>query len=686
MEPVENESLWDSTVASLTPVSNATVTTPADHDTYKPGQYLDLHLSGSSTPAVDPAYSKMEYDLVLSSSANGKTVATSPDKKTTAVMMDLQYGCEMAATTGTSNLKNDTAFVNANQAGLNFCSSLRLPNPAGAVTLFDEIVTRTDTGQVIEETQRLDLINTMKHLYCKDPIAKQNDSLFTSATVDVNEFGLVKPAHRELYQPSRSNIEDAAIMKGLLNPASPITALTIDRDPLEDSWCNYKNFLKFVEDGSSPKNGFFQFVHSSVNSGSAYANLPSNIKPYLYAVGNVFEVWSVQPQGTDDPSSASGTKPAKSSDRKLVGYCGLATDVRAGDSPASGTNKIFGLILKDGTKTVYGPYADGLDKAFTTASSSELDKSAGTYYVIRPITNISYSCTVPVMHEIPSAMFMHPQGNTIYVNHLGGLRMRWHLANADNWFRRHEQAGWDTKTDSFSYEIQRINFRFRTVTPSLDMEAAMQEAMQSADGTFFDIMTYTHVAQPIPAGVNDYTINLPSFTQRRAFSLFAIPEYNQSLWLNSVKFADILKTPIDTADPKDLSYRVTSKGGGSEHGFKEWQWQINQRQQPSHPVSVESLSKCPQGLLATAGVNAQEQAKALANIGLPVKDLRNQSSMLVIPRRLSAHGGFADLLTANPNLRVRFTKVTPESFIMHCFCAHQRRVTVSNAAGVVVSE
>lgn len=691
MNPVESESVWDTSVASLAPVSNATVTTPADHDEYRSGQYLDLHLSGESTPAVDPAYSKMEYTLHMKSAATEATHGSG--KNTTACRIGLQYGAEkiedIISGLGNTDYLNRTQVLNQYQHEFTFLSGLKVPNPAGAITLFDEVVTRTDTGVTIEETQRLDLINEMKHLYCKDPIAKFNDSMFSASTVDENEFGLVKPAHRFHYQPSRSSIEDGAIMKSKLGKDSPICSLKIDREnTLQDPWCTYAHFLKFAPKTAAKKIPVLESVNASVSPAGGYnvGNVPANLAKYLHYPGNVFEVWQVEAQSGADPTAAgeSGGVAAGGGNRVFIGYCGLASQVA---SVNSGNSIAFGIILADGVDTTYGPYNAGIDVPIEHTGDGHLDPSK--YYALRPVTKISYDIDVPVMHEIPSALFQHPQGNTVYVNHMGGLRMRWRLADPDQWFRHYETHEWGTAHSEISYKLKEVKFRFRTVTPSLDMQEAMNEAMQSADGTSFDIVSYTHAAHTIPQGVNDFTVNLSSFTQRRAFSLLAVPEYNQSMRLHSAKFASILKTPAPTSNTQKQGWRTKTKDANTEKGFKDYQWQLWGRQQPSHAVSVEAVTKCPQGMLNTSGLNAQEQAKALANIGLPVKDLRNQGGMLVIPRRLSSQGGFADLAgeqPANPNLRLRFTDPAPEPFIMHAFCAHQKRISISASAGVNVAE
>ena len=675
MDGLENESVWDTSVASLTPVSNATVTTPADHENYNPGQYLDLHLSGSSTPAVDPAYSKMEYDLVISHTNNGKALGGTVTATTTAAMLDIQYGTEHApAPTDADDSR--AAYFNNIRADFSLLSNLRVPNPAGAITLFDDVTTRTDTGVVIEETQRLDIVNEMKHYYCKDPIAKFNDSLFTASSVDSNEWGLAKHSFRPSYQPPRSGIDDSAIMKGLLDPSSSVCKLESTRNAsIQGAWagkvCTYDEGT--VAAGS---------LNGQVVPKLKFTAAPgAQLEPYLQVAGNILEVWKL----------TSSTAPAPAHN-EFVGYCAVGS--------FSGTT--LHIVTKGRVNgQLFGPFPEGFDKGLSHISPDNgvLKKNGGgsTYeYALRPLQNISYNITIPVTHEIPSALFMYPQGKTVYVNQLGGLRMRWHLTDPEHWFRRHEQHGWDTtSSDKPTYALNQVRFRFRTVTPSLDMEQAMQEAIESSDGTFFDIVSYTHVAQAIPQGVTDFPINLPSFTQRRAFSLFAIPEYNQTEDLHCIKFpggpagkpGGILKVPIDTANPQHLTWRLATKT--PKDGFKAWQWQLWGRQQPSQEVDVQALSKCPQGMLLAGGVSAQEQAKAFANIGLPVKDLRNQNALFVIPRRLSAQGGFADLSgdqPANPVLRVKFTKGTPEPFVMHCFCAHQKRVTISAGAGVIVSE
>lgn len=683
MDGVEADSVWDTSVAALETVPNATVTVTADHDTYRAGDYMDLHISSGSVPAIDPAFTTMEYTLNMESQAVG--IAHNANVVTTAAQFDIRFGHEFVedpAVAITTRCADNNRFA----SDFSLLSNLAVPNVMGGLGAFREVVSRTDAGVVIDEIQRYDLVNKMKHMYAKTPASKGNDSLFTGGTVDENEFGLVKK-HR-LYQPRCIGHIESAVFKGLLSEKDGASALSIGRAPVIEDAISSGSYWATLKQGANAQQVCLRY---------ALGAPPADIARY-FVPGNVMEVWRVA-LNPDGPPVA-GTNAAV---KQFVGYVGIGTE-----SGIIGAANSVGLItdmksIETSTTVptetfvnVFGPFYDGVDRDIAVANRSNDGRltfdSANAddyYYALRPVTGVTYNTSLPVIHEIPSPMFQYPQTHVIYTSYLGGLRMRWKLAGVDEFFQRFETTAGNLATTTQSYSLSDVKFRIRSITPSVDMALAMQEAVESADGTFFDLMTYAHNAQTIPAGVSDYTVNLSAFTQRRAFSMFAILEQGNGVFRShSAKFTDNVLREFDAANPLDRGYRQALYSADLG-GVKAYQWQLWGRQQPSHEVEVDDLSRNPTGMMSTSTINAQEIAKALSNIGLTVEDLRNQTAMLLIPRRLSAMGGFADLAgeqPCNPMLRLKFTNPTSRPMILHVFCAHQARVTVSSSAGVLVAE
>lgn len=747
MDPEEGNVLWSLNKLSLEPTDNSLVTVETNADSYNPGDLVHAQISSRTVPTVDPAYSHMSYDLNLTAhKASVTTVNDAHNVRVTPATFPCKPGCtdsfmppawpadltnrdpmwlntfHMADSSapgkaGWTSRQNMYRIYAAFQGHMDLTNNIPLPPSTGAVGLWRRVIARTNDGVNVETQERMDLVQAMKHHYTRLPNQKSNEALLQCGTSRLDSRGGVRP---ETYhnKPVVGGVKEPAVMLERLNPGSPMTALRIDGrqggpelDKYRSAATNvsnpmtWGNAFKFhqCKNRSNHSAHYFGSYFESAGVAAGLAN-----RDYYSAFGNLYQIIELKKPGTQP--AATDVIPHGDVEG-FKGYCygvGYGTVDPGGSNehafflpvldPVGVSDPIFnatpntvkcfsnfghGLDQVDGQ---YGVGGGGAADSPITLLGSFLDTNK--LYILKPVEGIGYDFTCPVRHPVPSNWLTYPQGNTFYVSGFGGLRYEWTLARANEWFTNKGTAMYsralNSKGTTISYKLSKTKMNLRTLNPSASMSDAMEQELGSQDGMQQDSIQYSLITRTVPQGVTEYTIDL-NFPHQRVFCLFAIPEFNGSgVQEHTSRFSE------NKASVGESNYYQSFLDSVSiEHnldGFGEWQWSLFQQREPSYPISVGSIVKSNYGGMQTSAVHLQHIANALGNLNLPLADARNQAGFFVIPRRLSASGGFVDLTAAATQLIIKFTKPTPEAFLMHTFAAIQTRTTSSKSGGTIVAQ
>ena len=338
----------------------------------------------------------------------------------------------------------------------------------------------------------------------------------------------------------------------------------------------------------------------------------------------------------------------------------LAVALSIGDDDKSAIDDEFSVIvqLNSVASTGIGPYASAAPWNNNAWSIGDMlyVADSGTAYTneeeLGIITSFDIDTTRLKVSYIPNRAF----GDKLTKNHVIGSALYVKMADRLYGLTVANTNMPDPQITlvavATSYTISNVKLLTSVVSPPEPYVKAMLEQAQSEKGLALDIKTWTLVRSNLNAQRGITSQMIPT-TETRVYSVLSVPlaqEYQGQLTLDSL-------------------------GGVVDFG-QDYQYVFGGQLVPDRNIS---LARYSQTVPRSDALHLMELEKALANCGVPVRDLQRAPQKFLIGRAWSRYGQVADLSVRDLSLRVNYSSSASLTKLFEHYICHLRRVVFSTA-------